>query len=121
MHTATGALGVKARTSRPFSLFFGYLDKKLQVLDYAINVNYPNVLFQSKAASNAIKTTRELASTQIMRRSKTASKSDDMADLEASAFRNAIGPCRVTLWQQKRASVRIAALILDFVWPILKV
>ena len=30
------ALGVKARTSRLFSLFFGYLDKKLKVLDYAI-------------------------------------------------------------------------------------
>ena len=29
-------LGVKARTSRLFSLFFGYLDKKLKVLDYAI-------------------------------------------------------------------------------------
>ena len=27
---------VKARTSRLFSLFFGYLDKKLKVLDYAI-------------------------------------------------------------------------------------
>ena len=29
-------LGVQARTSRLFSLFFGILDKKLKVLDYAI-------------------------------------------------------------------------------------
>ena len=31
-------LGVKARTSRLFSLFLRYLDKKLKVLDYAIKL-----------------------------------------------------------------------------------
>ena len=34
--TVVSDIGVKARTSRLFSLFFGYLDKKLKVLDCAI-------------------------------------------------------------------------------------
>ena len=34
--TEPSSIRVKARTSRLFSLFFGYLDKKLKVLDYAI-------------------------------------------------------------------------------------
>ena len=50
---------------------------------------------------------------------KTAFKSDTVADVEACV--KPIGPYRATFTQQKRVPVLIAASVLDFVWPILKV
>ena len=103
-------LRVKARTSRQFSLFFGSGQETTSTR--LCNKNYLNALFQS------FKSIRKLLLNKTMSWSKTASKSDIMADLEACV--NPVGPYRATFTQQKRVPVLIAASLLDFVWPIMK-
>ena len=93
----TWSRGSKSKSTHQSPVFFvfrlpGQETKSIRLC----NKNYLNAPFQS------FKFGRTLASTQIMRWSKVASKSDDMADLEAC--HKAIGPYRATLWQQKCAS-----------------